>query len=275
MIQPVGKGREGKISLFETDWDAVAKEAAAINEKYNGTPKEQRLTIAKQTSGNMYSTQNQHRIQFPFEDNVPQPEQKVAQTVQPNAPVKASYKFDPQNRLQNSKSILSSRTAVISDNGGPSAQMQTRTANSIWDDEVLTRLIAENDGQTQTERLRQAEAQQREDMRKSALNKLTEQLASVDQRKAAQVMPAGDQTVSEDQARFSKVSRNISIFDTLTGAEDFARLPEQTIGEKIAQNRREEREQVDESWRAGGRVKTSKQVVNSLFDALMRQSEEK
>lgn len=277
MIQPVGKGREGKIGFLDTDWDAVAKEAAAINDKYNGTPKEQRLLVAKQTVGSLHKQQYQQKIGFLEENSVPQPEVKEAQAVQPNAPTKANYRFDPQNLLQSSKSVKSSRTATITDMGGPSAQMQTRTSNSIWDNEKLTRLIAENDDRTQTERLREAEAQARVDMRKSALDKLTEQLADVDQRKTSSIAPAGDQTVSEDQARFSKVSRNISIFDCMGDqqAEEFSRLPEKTVGEKIAEARRNEREEVDESWRAGGRVKTSKQVVNSLFDALMRQSEQK
>ncbi len=276
MIQPIGKGRETKIGFLDTDWEAVKKEAEAINEKYNGTSKAQRLNIAKQTSGNMYSQKNQYRVNFLEGNSVPAPEEKQAQAITPNSPTKSNYQFDPQNLLQSGKSVRSSRTGIISDNGGPSRQIKSETSNSIFDTEKLTRAVEELDSRTQTERLREAEVQARQDLRKSALNKLTEQLSSVDQRKASSISPAGDQTVPEGSARFSKLSRNISIFDCLgKEPEDFARLPEKTMGEKIAQNRREESEKVDESWRSGGKVRTSKQVVNDLFDALMRTSEKK
>ena len=276
MIQPIGRGRENKIGFLDTDWDSVKKEAEAINEKYNGTSKAQRLNISKQTSGNMYSQKNQNRVNFLEGDSVPTPEKKEAQAINPNSPTKSSYQFEPTNLLQSTKSVRSSRTGIISDNGGPIRQIKTETSNSIFDTEKLSRAVEDLDKRTQTQRLREAETQARQDLRKSALEKLTEQLASVDQRKASSISPAGDQTVPEGSARFSKLSRNISIFDCLgKEPEDFARLPEKTMGEKIAENRKTEAEKVDDSWKAGGRVRTSKQVVNDLFDAMMRASEKK
>jgi hypothetical protein len=41
MIQRAGRG-ESSIGFFETDWEKLAQEVKATNDKYN-TPKEQRL----------------------------------------------------------------------------------------------------------------------------------------------------------------------------------------------------------------------------------------
>lgn len=272
MIQPIGNG-ENKMSMLDIDWNQVAKEAQAIDDKYNA-PKEQRNNVTRQTSGNMYSQKNQHRIAFLDGKIAPAPQEKEQPNFDPNLSKKLNNMFDPENRLQTGNSVMSARCSEggITDEKGSGNFMGSVSGNSIWDSEKLQRL-AGDDPQKISAEAKQQVVEERKTLRQETNDKLAEMLESVDQRKASSISPAGDQTVAEDSSRHTKLSRNISIFDCLDDSSDFTRLPEMTGGEKVAKSRRESQQKVDDSWRDPKKASTSKDVLNNMFDSLMNQKD--
>lgn len=285
MIQPVGRnknrnGGENVIGFLNTDFEKLASEVKATNNKYN-TPKEQRLNVSKQTAGSMYSQKNQHRIEFLDGNSVPAPAVKEAEKVDPVLPSKlpSNYSsYDPQNRLQNDKAVarLSSvGEGGVGEYGGPSRQIKSESAPSIWDSEKLVRMRAEIDAKTATQQEKAAQQEYRKTVRQQAHDKLVEALQNVDTRKASNVSSAADQTVSDDSARFGHTRRNLSIFDTMSGQTEFNSLPAKTAGEQLSAKKEEARSAKDESWRSGGRVMSSKDSMNRLFDIMMESSQKK
>ena len=61
----------------------------------------------------------------------------------------------------------------------------------------------------------------------------------------------------------------MSIFDN----KDFMRLSDKTGGEKISEDIQTRKNQVDDSWRDGGKVVSSKGVTKKLFDGLFMKKE--
>lgn len=267
MIQRVGKGENSITSIFDTDWNQFAKEAETINDKYN-EKKEEEVRVAKQTSGSMYSTQNQHRINFPFDENggVIQPEAKQENFKAAAPSNRLQRDFDPNKNsyTQSSKSVSS--VEHTASEGSNKKYTKIETSNSIWDSDKLKRLAGVKDYDPAEEKA--AIAEERRTMRQSAHDKIVENLSSVDQRKASQVNSI---TSSEEaDSKYIKAKANLSIFDNLSDNQEFNRLPEQTAGEKIAEQKKERKEHVaqDTSWKENSKVVSSKSVVSSLFDSL-------
>jgi hypothetical protein len=296
-IQRVGNGRgssdrastaESSLSFLGKDWNKVAQEAAAINEKYNGPKETQPLRVSQSNRGNMYSQKNQHRINFLDGNSVPQPEAKKAQQIDYSALAKKlETRFNPENRLHTSQSVarLSSsdtqvdNTNTISNFGGPSKYMKGQTSPSIWDTDRLARAAQEiADSRQDTRNEKVAQQEYRRSVRQQALDNLTTMLEGVDQRKSSHISTASDQVVpseAKDQARYERGSRNISIFDPIENQDAFARLGQSSAGERLSQRKAAERSQRDQSWRSGGKSVSTREKVSGLFDMLSNQSREK
>jgi hypothetical protein len=269
-LQRIGGG-ENNIPSLDINWEKVQKEIQATDDKYNTKP-EQRLRLSKQTTGNMYSTKNQHKIDF-LENDVPQPESKKAEVIDPNVPSRLNSIFDPEDRLQSNNSIRSAacHSKGVTDMGGPSKYIKSESSPSIWDNDKLTRLFDTQDSRDKVEEEKQDTKSSRQSMKDERLNLLVDGLSGTDQRKTATVLPAGDQSVSDDQSRFGKPTKNLSIFDFMGNEQlaEFSNLPKSTGGERVSQYKSEQNSQHDESWREAKTPVTSNGIVNSLFDSLM------
>ncbi len=68
---------------------------------------------------------------------------------------------------------------------------------------------------------------------------------------------------------FKSSRENVSLFDN----SPFERLPEKTEGEKIVDENKKKKMQKDESWKNSGKVLSSKDILNKLYDNLTGNTE--
>jgi len=98
----------------------------------------------------------------------------------------------------------------------------------------------------------------------SGYSELAKALGETDQRKDSQVTSLS----SYGGNKFHAPEAGISIFDTNT---DFTRIPEKTHGEKHAEEVKAENEaRLKDPYIKDGKVLSSSDVVNRLFDSLMQ-----
>lgn len=267
-LQKIGEG-ESSIPSLDINWADVQKEIQDIDDKYNNKPQKP-LRLSRQSSGNMYSTKNQHRIGF-LEDESEQIELKKAEVIDPITSSNLSSIFDPENRLQGNSSVRSAacHSEGITDMGGPSKYIKSETSPSIWDNDKLTRMLDIPDNKEKTLQEKQNIVDSRQAMKDERLDLLASGLTGVDQRKSSTVILAGDQTVSEEQSRFNAPTKNLSIFDFMGDKQtkEFNRLPETTGGEKISKQRAEESSQQDESWREHRPLTSNTSILDNMFES--------
>ena len=278
MIQRVGNG-ENKINLMEVDWEKVDQEVNQINEKYNA-PKEQRCRTAKQSSGNMYAHKNQYRINFLEGNNIPEPEKKTKEDIDfdKQSPKRLNSEFQPDNLLQNGSSVHSASSSPSGETnfGGPKKQIKTETSNSIWDSERLEQVAQQLDSKTRVQKEKQAQQEQREALRQKEQEELLESTKDIDTRKQATLSPLSGSEAIESGKTQSRNPENMSVFDYFEGNQNFNRLPEKTAGEKLSEKRAqmEAERQADQSWKGDGKAKSTADVRDRLFDALMGNDKE-
>ena len=273
MIQPIGKG-EDKIGFLSMDFEKLAQEVSAVNDKYNAPKAEKELVVTRRNSGNMYSQKNQNKIAF-LDGKIDTAPEKVVDNSPIDSPTnKLATRFDPNNRLHTEKAVARlSSSEGITDIGGPVKYMKSESAPSIWDNDKLQNLAKQADSRDVIRQEKEATIERSKSMRQEGVDNLVKALADVDQRKASNISPAGDQIVSEDSARFTKVTRNISIFDVMEQKPEFARLAEKTLGEKMSEEKAKKSAEKDNSWKNGGKVVSSKDATNRLFDTLNKNKE--
>ena len=235
MIQPIGNG-ENKIGFLDTDWKKLAQEVQGFKDahekKKNDLINKPTVTIAKQTTGNMY--QHKLRNSIPFLDNeVQKPEAKKAETIQAEPAHKLNSKFD-QNPGMTGKSIMSAQCGEIRDTGGPIKHVGVTNGNSIWDSEVLARAYKELSNKEKTLQEKEAVVVARKTLRQQSNDSLVKALEEVDQRKDSQVTPIAEYAGSKYQAP----KHNMSIFDKTDNAAEFGRISEKTGGEKISERKK-------------------------------------
>lgn len=240
-------------SIF-TDWDKLAKEAEAINNKYN-SPKEQRCEVTKQTKGNIYAAKNQHHIDFAFAEKENKEVPKTASEKIAPQVSKLSRSFVPEksNYLQSSKSISSVEAGEAQ--GMNKKYIKSESSLSIWQDNSAPK----KDLKEITLSNKEAEAQRRKTMREEANDKLVEALQNVDLRKASSVYSASTDEEVKDSQSF-KVNNHISLFDN----NEFSKLPELTSGEEIRVNKAAEKKKRDENKYISNSSKTS-----DMFDKFL------
>ena len=253
MLQRIGK--ENKINFLSIDYDKLAKDVHDMKESREKKPENKPL-ISKQTSGNMYAHKVHTVMNFLNEDNTSTLDKKAEEIVESNLPKKLDNDFSRNPHLTN-KSVFSTRGGVITDIGGPSRQIKTDISNSIWDSNKLQSMIEKKSDQEF--KPKETIEEQRKAIEKQRMDDLVENLKMTDQRKASGITQIGLHSGSN----YRTPNNAMSIFDT----EDFVRLAEKTEGEKLSENIKAEKE-TDKSWRSGKQIRSTKDVVNDLFDKL-------
>ncbi|MAH51190.1 hypothetical protein CMI37_35565 [Candidatus Pacearchaeota archaeon] len=210
--------------------------------------------------------QDQHQIGFldsqPKDTPVSKTSGENAKSLSSLAEEQKAKVFNPKDSvLKSGRSIKSSRAGEVTDMGGPSKFIGSESANSVWNNTKIEEAAAKEVSTTAMNEDPKALRQQAE---KERLDKLVSSLQTVDQRKASSVAPTG--TSEGSGPGFKATSNNMSIFDT----KDFERLAEKTAGEKVTEEAKQRKSQVDESWKNNGKSVTSSDVVNRMFDNLNR-----
>ena len=169
------------------------------------------------------------------------------------------------NSAQSANSILNAGGGSIRDEGGPSKYIGSETQNSIWDTGVVEKLAGTQSNKEKTDAEKEDRQAKRQNIRQEALDNMTEALSQTDTRKASDVSSLSER----GSVNYRKPnSNNLSIFDSNV----FDNMPEKTAGEQMAEKARAEKE-VDTSWRDRRGTLKSRDVVNDLFDSLMKEKE--
>jgi len=169
------------------------------------------------------------------------------------------------NSTRSANSVLNAGGGSIRDEGGPSKYIGAETQNSIWDTNVVEKLAGTQSNKEKTDAEKENRQAQRKSIRQESLDNMTEALSQTDTRKASDISSLSER----ESVNYRKpVSNNLSIFDS----EVFDNMPEKTAGEIMADNARIEKE-ADTSWRDNRGTFKSKDVVNRLFNGLMKDKE--
>ena len=194
-------------------------------------------------------------------------EKTIAQLSEEQKSKKLYNKFDDNaQQVMTTQHIFSARTGVITNEGGPSTYIKSESSNTIWNKDKTSEASKVLDSKTKTIQDKAQIASNRRESENKRMNDLTESIKSTIQEKASSVSPAG--ILSGTNYKVSK--NNMSIFDN----KDFMRLSDQTGGEKISEDINTRKNQVDDSWRSGGKVVSSKGVTKKLFDGFFMKKEE-
>lgn len=217
---------------------------------------------------------DEHKIKFLDKEETTKEASKVkttakktiAQLSEEQKSKKLSSKFnDSAQQVMTTQHISSASTGGITNEGGPSTHIKSNSSNTIWNSDKTAEASKELDSKTKTLRDKAEIASNKREAESKRMNELTESIKSTIQEKASSVSPAG--TLSGTNY---KVSENgMSIFDN----KDFMRLSDKTGGEKISDDIKTRKGQVDDSWRNGGKVVSSKGVTQKLMESLFKQSE--
>ena len=173
---------------------------------------------------------------------------------------KAKKLSNKHNNLMTSHYISSARTGEISDQGGPTKYTKSESSNTIFDSNKSARLAQEIDSKTRVKNEKEEIASNRREAEDKRMNDLAEALRGTELSKDSTISPAGIQSGSN----YYSPKNSISIFDT----KEFERLAEKTSGEKVSEEVVQKNSQKDESWKTDGKMFSSKDVINKLFDNL-------
>ena len=165
------------------------------------------------------------------------------------------------NGMMTSQHISSARTGEITDMGGPS--FKNENSNTIWENDKLAHIGIDN--KTKTIQEKEEIATNRREAEQKRMDSLTEVLRTTDQNKASTILLNGTQ----EGTNYKINHNNMSMFDE----KDFQRLDEKTGGEKISEDVKNKNNQKDESWRNGGKIVTSKDLMNKVVDSLFGDKE--
>ena len=213
---------------------------------------------------------DQHKIKFLDDETSSEevvqsedtPKKTLDQIAEEQKAKKISNKNDKYKTVQH---ISSARTGSILDMGGPSKYVKSESSNTIWDSDKNSKVSKEMDSKTKTIQEKAGIASNRREAEDKRMNDLVENIKSTIQGSASTISSAG--TLSGTNYKVSE--NNMSIFDS----KDFARVKDQTGGEKVSEEIKNKKEQVDNSWRNGGKSFSSKDVTNRMFDGFFMKSE--
>jgi type IV secretory pathway VirB9-like protein len=90
-----------------------------------------------------------------------------------------------------------------------------------------------------------------------------------DKKRIREIPVSGKEAVNfnnnKNSYSFKSPSNGIGIFDD----KDFVNLLDKTSGEKISEDVNKKRDEKDESWKTSGKMLSSKDIMNKLFDNLL------
>lgn len=162
------------------------------------------------------------------------------------------------------KHISSARTGVISDNGGPTNGLKIGNGynNTIWNDK--NKKVAK-DSQTRVKEQKEEIASNKRVAEQKRMDEMSDKLRQIDQTKGNSVSPAGHLSGS----KYYSPKNNMSIFDT----QEFERMANKSLGEKLSEDIQKKRSQKDESWKTNGKQVTSSDLIKRYFNKLLEKRE--
>jgi len=202
--------------------------------------------------------QDMYNIKF-LENQLTEKKAEVKQS-QPETPTvdtvkKQTRKIDNNESVRSrfNNVILSAGSGDITDIGGPTKQMGFNTNNSIWDTDVLSRLIDQETNKEKTQKQKERIEIFRNSLKDGRIDEMVESIQSTDTSKSSSVTAMGEYN---ETRKYKASNRNIGMFDN----EEFSDLPELTEGEKVSERAREQKEK-DESWKD---IKAATKLTNTL-----------
>jgi len=205
---------------------------------------------------------NQHKIEF-LENNKSSEETKKSASTpektlnQISEEQKSKRLSNKDDGLKNSKHISSAVTGDITNQGGPSKHIKNDSSNTIWENDKTAKASKEMDSKTKTIHDKEQISSNRREAENKRVNDLVDVLKTTLQSKASSVSSAG--TLGGTNYKVS--DNNMSIFDK----KDFSRLQDKTDGEKTSEDIKNKKAQKDDSWKSGGKVVKTKNLMDSLF----------
>lgn len=194
------------------------------------------------------------------------PKKTINQLAEEQKSRKLYNKFDDSaQQVMTTQHIFSARTGIITNEGGPSAYIKSESSNTIWNADKTAEASKELDSKTKTIRDKAEIASNKREAEDKRMNDLAESIKSTIQEKASTVSPAG--ILSGTNYKVSELG--MSIFDN----KDFMRLSDKTGGEKVSEDIKIRKSQVDDSWRSGGKIVSSKDMTKNLMESLFKKSE--
>ena len=217
---------------------------------------------------------DEHKISFLDKVEAPKkaskPEEVSKKTINQLAEEQKSKKLankfdDNAQQVMTTQHIFSARTGGITNEGGPTDYVKSENSNTIWNADKTAEASKELDSKTKTIQEKAQIASNKREAENNRMKELTDVLKSTLQEKASTVSPAGILSGTN----YKVLKNNMSIFDN----KDFMRLSNKTGGEQISEDIKTKRNQVDNSWRSGGKVVSSKNMTKELMDSLFKKSE--
>ena len=212
-----------------------------------------------------------YRIKF-FEDALFNPSQKKEAEVSdlPGGNIKVPLRPQRPTRSNNSNAItsrtghviLSAGEGNINNQGGPSQQAGARSNNSIWDNDVLSRLIDQTTNKEETAKHKERIDRLRNSLKDGRIDEMVESINTTETKSDATVTQIGNY---QESAKYKTPSNSIGIFDN----NEFVNVPDQTHGEKVAMEARQPKE-VDDSWKNMKGASRMSKGLDNLFDILTK-----
>ncbi len=206
---------------------------------------------------------DQNKIQFleKKEDNS-SPEKKEATSEktleQVSQEQKAKKLVNKDNGLISSHAISSAMTGQVKDEGGPSKYIKIDTSNTIWDNSKTEKAAEEIDNKTKTQQEKEVIFSNKREKEEKRMAEMAESLKSTIQEKSSSITQSG----VFQNSKYINSTNGMSIFDE----KDFPRIEEKTAGEKLSDDIRNKRDQVDESWKNGKQSVSPKDITQKMFD---------
>jgi len=179
------------------------------------------------------------------------------------AELQKAKKADHHDMISRGTKIMSTTGGIQTDIGGPKKYLKSETSNSIFDTEVIERLMETKGSQEESKEIKDNIQKVRNSINAEVMNELTDNLKDTDQRKGSNVSSLSEYVGG---SKYRKPVNGLSIFDD---DFDFSRVPEKTAGEKVSDRVIEERGKKDNSWQKVSKSKSMQELQNKLIDSFI------
>ena len=207
------------------------------------------------------------------QEKIVEKKQETKTIDQPVGLTRSKKVFDPSITMSLPHSILSAGGGSIKDTGGPGrSQTRMSTSNTIFEEDKLEKMSKEISNKERTQQNREDINKLRNGLKRERLDEMVEGLRSTDNRKAASISSMAPHT--EQSTRSGSMKNHISIFDQFEGKNDFNRVPEKSVGEKLT-GMQERSSRVDDTWRGIKPAFSSKDINARIVDSMIGKDEKK
>ena len=201
-------------------------------------------------------------------NNVKRVEEVKTNELKDVAESQKAKKADHHDMISRGTKIMSTTGGVQTDIGGPKKYLKSETSNSIFDTEVIARLIETKGSQEESMEIKENIQKVRNSINAEVMNELTDRLKDTDQRKGSSVSSLGEYAGG---STYRKPANGLSIFDE---SFDFSRVPEKTAGEKVSDRVAEERGKKDDSWQKVSKSKSMQELQSKLIDSFINRDKD-